>query len=67
MARAVVITHERTNDLDVLVEFNGKHIRVKDIGIGHPPHTIVEGRGYVSTAAEIALAEALAQTTGGQS
>lgn len=67
MARAVVITHARKNNLDVLVEFEGKDIHVKDIGIGHPPHTIVEGRGYVSTAAEIALAEALAQTMGRQS
>jgi hypothetical protein len=59
-ADRVTLHHARTNALDVAVELDGTTFVVKDVGLGHHPHTLADGRGRPSTDCEIALAEALA-------
>lgn len=47
---------------DTVVEFNdaqGRHYSIRDVGIGHPMHTVGPNGGRVSTDAEVALALAL--------
>jgi hypothetical protein len=56
----VVVQHARDNALDVALVYGERRVAVQDVGIGHPVHTIIDGRARVATDVEVALAKALA-------
>lgn len=69
--RGVRVKSAMSNALNVTVVMGDTQYTVRDVGIGHPPHTIITKKGDTpkgsqSTSAEVALAEALAKVAAGE-